>query len=379
MPTTDELRRARVLVVSHACIRSTNREVYRCLNRMGYSVTLLIAEGVRGPDGRVDLAEPFAPGDPPTHFLPTVGSNLRLLRFPGLSELLSHLKPEIVFVEADPASLLACQAAVWCQRHGSKLVCRTAENLSWLPSEAVKRVGWRELLPALAKLVLHKLVQHKVAAVCTTNSEAADLFRKRGYKRVLNVPMGTDCRKFRYRSSVRRYNRARLGIPAGVHAVAYFGRMVPQKSVETLIEALAQLEGLPWIAVMNKFEVASAYAKQIEAMIDTAGLRDRVIWVSTRHGQIADIMMATDVIVLPSRTTPKVVEQFGRVVPEGLACGALVLVSDSGAPKELVPERSLVFPEGDARELAAMLTRFASDPAACRRQRRRGCGTFVAT
>lgn len=55
-----------------------------------------------------------------------------------------------------------------------------------------------------------------------------------------------------------------------------------------------------------------------------------------------------------------------------MACGALVLVSDSGAPKELVADPLLIFQEGNAESLVSLLRRLANNPEACLRYRRSG-------
>jgi glycosyltransferase involved in cell wall biosynthesis len=64
-----------------------------------------------------------------------------------------------------------------------------------------------------------------------------------------------------------------------------------------------------------------------------------------------------DVLVVPSKTVPRWKEQFGRVVPEALACGVPVVTSDSGELPNLVRTTAggWTFPEGDERELARLL------------------------
>lgn len=137
-------RRPKVVAVSHACIRSTNREVYRSLRRMGYDISLLIANGITVENGEFHSAEPLLADDPPARFVATRGKNLRLLRYETFSTVLDEESPQIVFVEADPASLLAMEAAIWCRRHKARLICRTNENLSWHPIDAFKRAGLKD-------------------------------------------------------------------------------------------------------------------------------------------------------------------------------------------------------------------------------------------
>jgi glycosyltransferase involved in cell wall biosynthesis len=69
-----------------------------------------------------------------------------------------------------------------------------------------------------------------------------------------------------------------------------------------------------------------------------------------------------DVLALPSLTTPRWKEQFGRVLIEAQACGVPVVGSDSGAIPEVIGKSGLLFPEGDAPKLAGELKRLAGSP-----------------
>ncbi len=71
-------------------------------------------------------------------------------------------------------------------------------------------------------------------------------------------------------------------------------------------------------------------------------------------------MNATDIVVVPSIATPKWVEQFGRVVPEALACGNFVVASDSGALPEVVGDAGRLFKSENIAELAKCLNEVLS-------------------
>ncbi len=78
--------------------------------------------------------------------------------------------------------------------------------------------------------------------------------------------------------------------------------------------------------------------------------------------ELPQIMNALDVLVLPSRTVPSWMEQFGRVIIEAQACETPVIGSDSGAIPEVVGRGGMVFVERDARSLAAAIMRCAANP-----------------
>ena len=63
-------------------------------------------------------------------------------------------------------------------------------------------------------------------------------------------------------------------------------------------------------------------------------------------------MNASDITVLASISTPKWKEQYGRVIPEAMACKNSVIVANSGALPELVGDAGFVFEEKNIDELA---------------------------
>jgi L-malate glycosyltransferase len=78
--------------------------------------------------------------------------------------------------------------------------------------------------------------------------------------------------------------------------------------------------------------------------------------------------------VLPSRTTRRWKEQFGRILVEAMACGAAVVGSDSGEIPHLIKRSGggLVFREGQVSELCACLTRLLKDPTLLEQHRAQG-------
>jgi glycosyltransferase involved in cell wall biosynthesis len=73
-------------------------------------------------------------------------------------------------------------------------------------------------------------------------------------------------------------------------------------------------------------------------------------------------MNAIDVLVLPSRTTPRWKEQFGRVLIEAQSCATPVIGSDSGAIAEVIGDAGIVFPEGNAPAIAHAIEQLQADP-----------------
>ena len=136
--------------------------------------------------------------------------------------------------------------------------------------------------------------------------------------------------------------------------LAYFGRLVPEKGPHLLVEALAGLLEREWTLLLDQFMPADGYQRALMSRLTETGMSGRVRFVKANHDEVADIMRAADAVILPF-STPHWVEQYGRVAPEALASGCLVIASASGALVELVADSGILVPEGDVGALRAAI------------------------
>ncbi len=194
----------------------------------------------------------------------------------------------------------------------------------------------------------------RVSGVFCINNDGKKIFEEEGFDNVRQMPLGFDPAVFFPDRASGEVVRRKHGFTKTV--VAYFGRLIPEKGVHLLIQALQELKHLDWQLMMDHFdEYASDYHKEIKRAICESGIEDRVIFVHPDHVGIAAYMNAADIIVVPSVSSPAWKEQYGRVAAEGMACGTTIIASDSGALPELLNGHGLLFPEGDAGALAGML------------------------
>src|SRR5690606_30118342 len=129
----------------------------------------------------------------------------------------------------------------------------------------------------------------------------------------------------------------------------YIGRFVEEKGVLDVLDALALCPPDARVLFVGSGPMLDA----IKARGAELNLADRVLFL--QHQPLAElpaVMNALDALVLPSRTTPRWKEQFGRVIIEAHACATPVIGSDSGAIPAVIGEAGLTFPEGDAAALA---------------------------
>ncbi len=127
-----------------------------------------------------------------------------------------------------------------------------------------------------------------------------------------------------------------------------------------LVRALALLPEFVELTIIGSGEQEEA----LRAEVGRLGLAARVTMRGlVPSGEVAAAMRALHAFVLPSHTTPRWKEQFGRVLVEAMASGVPPVGSSSGEIPNVIGDGGLVFREGDVADLAAQLQRLIDEPA----------------
>ena len=360
----------RLLVLSQASVNRPHRRVYDLIAREpGWDVHIVAPE--RLPVG--DFAKLCDPPDDDAryvlHPLPLAApSSGRLQFFRGLTSLAFRLRPDVVFAEHDPGSVQVLHGWLAVRWSAGAVVGYTVENLvesRWRNATVAARAGrWNRVARDLFVGALDFAGASAAAGLACMNDDAVRIYRHhRSWRKPLAlVPLGTDLDRFKPLSAEqRRKLRDRYGVRHRF-AVGFFGRLVKEKGVELLLEALSNIDG-DWVLLMDAFRnfQPGAYVERLLRKAADLGVADRLLTFDVGHEQVPEVMNCCDVIVLPSLTTPTFKEQFGRVLPEAMACGVPVVCSDSGNLPAVVGEAGWVVPEGDVCALAAAVRSVRDD------------------
>ena len=257
--------------------------------------------------------------------------------YPGLGRQMRRFKPDLVHIDEEPYNLVCAQATMLSRRAKALTIFFTWQNLDRLyppPFSLFERYSYSRASAALAG-----------------NEEAKEILRRKGFTKQIEVipQFGVDPEIFmpRPRSSER-----------SAFTIGYYGRLVPEKGIDTLIEAVAQLSSVRAI-IVGAGESLAALQEQTRQL----GVAERVEFRSPVATEaIPELLAEFDVVVVPSRTRPNWKEQFGRVIIEAMACEVPVIGSDSGEIQHVIGNPDLVFPEGDSRALAACIQTLIDDP-----------------
>ena len=168
------------------------------------------------------------------------------------------------------------------------------------------------------------------------------------------VPHGAEVSRFLPgRDDVR---RAELGLSGVV--IGFVGRLVPEKGVRDLLAALTLLADRRVTGCSVCFVGGGPLAHELERAGREGVLAGRVRLVGpVVHDDAPRQYQLFDVLALPSRTTPRWREQFGRVLVEAAATGLPLVGSDSGEIPHVLSSLAgtAVVPEGDVTALADAL------------------------
>ncbi len=282
----------------------------------------------------------------------------------GLGSAIRRAQPDILHLWEEPFSVITMQAlwhaALWAPQ--AKVIFFSAENLS-RDFRYPYRPSW---FYANAERIAHR----RCAGGTPITPEVAEVLRAKGFSKPLEiVPFALDLSHFpiqaggdgpeRGRRATADEVRARFGLKPPI--VGFAGRLTPQKGVDLLLRAVASLrEPRPSLVIVGEGPELEA----LRSLAGELGLAARTRFLPlVAHDEMPAMLAAVDVLVLPSRSVPGSVEQFGRVLIEGMAAGCVVVGSSSGAIPGVLGDAGIVFPEGSAESLAEAIRRPLEDPA----------------
>jgi glycosyltransferase involved in cell wall biosynthesis len=258
--------------------------------------------------------------------------------YPGIGKIIRAFKPDILHIDEEPYNWVTLHAAILGRLSGAKVMFFAWQNLYR-----------RYPIPfRMIELSNYRLCEAGVAG----NREAVEVLRRKGYRGPLDVipQFGVD-------PDI--YSPSREPVENNRPVIGFAGRLVPEKGVDVLIEAIARLKSRsPRLQIIGNGSERS----RLEHLASYKGIRDRV----TFRGQVAsadmpDTLRSLDLLVIPSRTRPNWKEQFGRIIIEAMSCGVPVLGSNSGEIPNVIGNPDLVFPEDNVDALTRKLDQLVAD------------------
>jgi glycosyltransferase involved in cell wall biosynthesis len=265
-------------------------------------------------------------------------------------QVVQDFQPDLIQVEEEVFSLCALEFSIW----------------SRLARKPLALFGWENLDRQLSRprRWIRQFVMNTVQLMLPGNQDGAQLLRQWGYTGELEVipQLGVDPKIFSSSKPEDRSSNSASNSTSNRLQIGFLGRFVPEKGIDTIFAAVRLLtqSGIDCQVTLCGSGSSEADLKQeaVRQQVD-----DRVSWQkAVSHDKVPAILRQFDVLVLPSRTIATWKEQFGHVLIEAMAMGVPVVGSNSGEIPNVIGRSDVVFPEGNAEALAAILERMSRDP-----------------
>jgi len=329
----------RVLFLSHTYIDPATRGKLRALAARGLEVTVAVPQRWRERAlGRaIETAWERQSGVEVFPVPVSRSGDPALAQFGrrALGALVRDKRPDLIQVEEEPTSVAARQAVTVAGRLGIPAVLFSADNLS-------------RRLPLFTRWRRRRLLK-RLRGVLAGSVAAAELVQREAP----NLPVAVV---------------PQLGVPVPTTpehqpheglAIGYVGRLVPEKGVDTLLQALALNRDTPWhLTVVGD----GPDRERLEKLATLHRLAARVRWLGALPpASLPRVWTDVDVLVMPSRGAEGWNEPHGNVLAEAMAHEVAVVGAATGVLPELIGDAGVIVPPGEPKPLADAL-RGLSDP-----------------
>lgn len=320
----------RALILSSFYREPGRRDKLRALAGLGWEVVAAIPGGEASTDAGVRLTPIAVRGDPADP------ATLRWNRG-AVKRLLSEYRPDVVQIEEDPDTPLAELGATASAALGLPYVIFSWQSLPRSPGLLVRRRVRRVLAGASGVIGGNRLAEELLredapGALSTALPQAGITF----------PPAPT--------------RPPREGLVIG-----FAGRLVPERGLDQLLEALSQTYGTWRLVVAGTGPEQEA----LEGLVERHGLAARVTWLGGVRPEIMEqLWREIDCLAVPSRATATWVEHYSPALIKAMARGITPLVSRTGALPELVGDAGVAADSVTA--MTEALQRWVTDPPRCR-------------
>ena len=277
------------------------------------------------------------------------GTNMSYVLDPvALGSLMRRFDPTHIHIEEDPHSAVGAEA-VWLAGR----VCAEAA-LSFFIWDNLNRTPSFPL--GIVKRSLTRFGFSRSRLVICGNEEARALLIAKGYMGPSEVIPQVGLNPLPPRTVRDHHSSEGRRLPT----IGFVGRLVEEKGILDLLEALNKVQDVPWrLVIRGDGPLRRELDEKWQPLFgDRMECLDPI-----PHAQVARQLEAMDIFVLPSYSVANWKEQFGLTLAQAMLAGCACIGSSSGAIPDVLGGSGLVFPERDVPALETILRALLSSPA----------------
>lgn len=257
----------------------------------------------------------------------------------GIKRIVQDLQPDILHVEQGAYAMSYAQLLLACKKYSpaTRATFFTWWNLPYKPQ------GLKAFFQGFN-------LKHSSCAI-TGNAAAKEVLKAQGFQRPIWVmpQIGVDLKDFSEHSYTDQ--------PDAPFVIGYVGRIAEEKGVLDLAKAIGKLDSAKVVfRVVGKGDALEDLFKLAKELRLNLQYSEAI-----RNEEVPAVLKELDVLVLPSRTVPTWMEQFGHILIEAMAAKVAVVGSDSGEIPNVVGSAGVIFPEGNWESLADILSEMQSN------------------
>jgi glycosyltransferase involved in cell wall biosynthesis len=264
----------------------------------------------------------------------------------GLNNLINKINPDLIYLQAEPWSVMAIYCAILSRKTKIPLVLYSYENLKKVYERRNKKyLGlWKPL---------EKFVLRNSKGIIAGNLDAKKIILENGFKKRIEIlPISGIGNNF-YKYTLKRIKELKktYGLE-NKKVVLFLGRLTAEKGVEEILDSVETVSNeVP--EVLFLFVGSGDYSEKAKSFVKKRKIGQYVKFIENiDYEKVPHIMNIANLFVYPSRKTPYWEEQFGFSIPEALSCKVPVISTNTGAIPEFFGKYIKVLNEQDSKNLA---------------------------
>ena len=339
------MKKNKILAISHTFVKKINLSFYEKLydSRL-FKITCVGPRFINMDNKRIYPDFKTENLNPQLNFKKLILKNKksRLFYFKGLAKIIKTYKPNFILFDNDPISLQSFFVIYYSFFFKYKICYFSLENdlLNIFKNISLKKI-LKIIILSISNLVVKRWV-YKI--FCFTN-EIKRNYDLLGYKNKTSIiPLGYNENIFKLRKKQK----------TKYFTIAYFGRIAKEKGLLTLLKALNHLKFNNWIFMIDMDHVVDKkYLNELKPYLKKLAKKKKLKIISCNYFEISKFMSKSDIVVVPSEYP----EQYGRVIQESVASGALVIGSNLGGISEIIDNKKLLFSPGNYIQIAKIINK----------------------